>query len=70
LSNFLQDIGAVFVPFSAEIVAYAYSIGLAAKWNWYYPDSIYQQLEILRVRERGRLSRFISSRRKVAILSR
>lgn len=43
--TFLQDIGAVFIPFSAEIVAYALQ-----NWtkqlsgNWYYQNSIYQKL--------------------------
>ncbi len=43
--TFLQDIGAVFVPFSAEIVAYALQYWVKQpSGNWYYPDSIYQQL--------------------------
>lgn len=42
---FLQNIGAVFVPFSAEIVAYTLQYWVKQpNENWYYPDSIYQQL--------------------------
>lgn len=43
--TFLKNIGAVFVPFSAEIIAYALQYWVKQpSGNWYYTDSIYQQL--------------------------
>lgn len=43
--TFLQNIGAIFVPFSADIVAYALQNWIKQyTGNWYYQDAIYQQL--------------------------
>lgn len=41
----IQNVGAVFVPFSPQIIAYALeNYEMNDSGNWYYKDSIYQKL--------------------------
>jgi hypothetical protein len=41
----IQDIGAIFVPFSPKIVGYALeNFKMHDKGNWYYPDEFYKNL--------------------------
>lgn len=41
----IKDIGAIFVPFSPKIVAYALSNWkMERKGNWHYKDEVYRQL--------------------------
>ena len=41
----IRDIGAVFVPFSPQIVAYAIdNFKMHDEGNWHYPDTIYKKL--------------------------
>lgn len=41
----IQDVGAIFVPFSPDIIEYALkNYQMQDNGNWHYPDSVYQQL--------------------------
>lgn len=41
----IRDIGAIFVPFSPKIVAYALeNFKMHDKGNWHYPDEVYEKL--------------------------
>lgn len=42
----IKDIGAIFVPFSPKIVAYALeNYKMKDKGNWHYPDEAYKKLD-------------------------
>ena len=41
----IQDVGAIFVPFSPQIIAYALeNYQMKNSKNYYYPDSVYKKL--------------------------
>ena len=41
----IQDVGAIFVPFSPQIIAYALeNYQMNDNGNWYYNDFVYQNL--------------------------
>jgi len=41
----IQDVGAIFVPFSPQIIAYALkNYQKKDSGAWYYKDSVYQEL--------------------------